>query len=46
MLVNDPEKVGLIENNHARWQIQRIRDGWNLRKVLGAKKIGWFKMKP
>ena len=40
MMVNNPEKVGLIENNHARWQIQRIRDGWNLRKVLSAKKMG------
>jgi hypothetical protein len=45
MRVNNPEKVGLIENNHARRQIQRIRDGWSPKKVLGAKK-GWFKMKP
>ena len=40
MMVKNPEKVALIENNHARWQIQIIRDGWNLRKVLGAKKLG------
>jgi len=31
--VDNPEKKeGLIEDNHTRKQIQRIRDGWNLKQ--------------
>ena len=37
MMVDNPEKVDLIANNHVSWQIKRIRGGWSLGKVLGAK---------